>query len=152
MALWKPPKKPITTNIDIYTTLSNIWDVAFGKNIYAFEVINYFRKKFSVLDAWKGPRYSSGRGMKIGRKNQSLPFVRHCGIQSCFIKFNYQTQPACILVSSKSWEFSCHFFISWETESSRIIFLIPILVLLAKFSTQVLMSYVLSSELKYFVF
>ena len=67
MALWKPTKIPVTTNIDIYMTLSNIWDGAFGKNIYAFEVINYFRKKFSVLDAWKGPRYASGRGMKIAR-------------------------------------------------------------------------------------
>ena len=63
MALWKPTKISVTTNIDIYMTLPNIWDGAFGKNIYAFEVINYIHKKFSVLDAWKGPRFTFGRGM-----------------------------------------------------------------------------------------
>ena len=78
MALWKPTKIPITTNIDIYTTLSNIWDGAFGKNIYAFEVINYFRKMFfvlvleRVLDSVLGEKWKCNKKLFNNRKIESI--------------------------------------------------------------------------------
>ena len=45
--------------------LSSIWDGAFGENIYRLKVVNFFRKKISVLDAWQSLKYVSGRRMKI---------------------------------------------------------------------------------------
>ena len=54
-------------SIGTYRTLLKIWDRAFGKNIYRIEVVNYFRRKISILDLWKGLKYGSGSKMKLAR-------------------------------------------------------------------------------------
>ena len=37
---------------------------SFWQNTYRLKVVNHFGKKVSILDAWHGPKYTSGRRMK----------------------------------------------------------------------------------------
>ena len=67
MVSWKPLRNSVTTNLGTYMTLSSIWDGAFGENIYRLKVVNYFRKKISILDVLEGAKYASGRRMKAAR-------------------------------------------------------------------------------------
>ena len=52
----KATKKSGDHSIGTYRTLSSIWNEASAENIYRLKIINYFRKKISILDTWEGPK------------------------------------------------------------------------------------------------
>ena len=64
--LWNPWRYTVTTNIGTEDPVKHR-DKAFGENIYWLKVVDYFRKKISILYTWQGPKYASGRWMEIER-------------------------------------------------------------------------------------
>ena len=117
MVSWKPLRNSVTTNLGTYMTLSSIWDGAFGENIYRLKVVNYFRKKISILDVLEGAKYASGRRMKAARY-VSLYLLSGITVLSpvslCFLKVKKSksiTSPeiSSIILCIQSSSFDCFF-------------------------------------------